>query len=92
MPHGTVTVAARAGLHARPAALLVQAAARQASAVRIGRPGQPPVDAKSILAVLSLAIAGGEEVRVETEGPAADAALAELIALLQVDPDAAALA
>lgn len=89
MSHATVTVAARAGLHARPAALFVQTAARQAGTVRIGRPGQDPVDAKSILAVLSLAVGHGEQVRVETDGPAADRALEELLALLRADPDAA---
>ncbi|MGP3915925.1 HPr family phosphocarrier protein [Nonomuraea sp. 10N515B] len=82
-----MTIAARAGLHARPAALLVQAAARQPGAVRIGRPGQRQVDAKSILSVLSLAIACGEEVLVETDGPSADEALTELLAMLKVDPD-----
>lgn len=57
--------------------------------MRIGRPGQPQVDAKSILAVLGLAIACGEEVQVETDGPDADQALTELLAMLRVDPDAA---
>ncbi|GAA4705465.1 hypothetical protein Prum_008580 [Phytohabitans rumicis] len=89
MPQGTVNVAARAGLHARPAALLVQAAARMPGTVRIGRVGQAQVDAKSILAVLGLAIACGEQVQVQTDGPAAEQALAELLAMLKTDPDAA---
>lgn len=88
MPQETVTVAARAGLHARPAALFVQAAARHQGEVRIGRPGHPQVDGKSILAVLGLAIGHGEQVQVNTEGAAAERSLAELVALLRVDPDA----
>lgn len=88
MPQGVVTVVARAGLHARPAAMLVKAANRQSGTVRIGRPGQEQVDAKSILSVLSLAVSCGEQVVVQTEGPSADEALTELLAMLAVDPDA----
>lgn len=87
MASATVRVVAAAGLHARPAAMLVQVAARQSGGVRIGRPGQEPADAKSILAVLSLAVSCGEEVVVETDGPAAEVALREMLEVLRVDPD-----
>ena len=56
------------GLHARPAALFVQAAAAAGVAVTVGRPGGEPVDARSILAVLSLDVRGGEQVVLSTEG------------------------
>jgi phosphocarrier protein len=67
--------------------MLVKAANRQPGTVRIGRPGQEQVDAKSILSVLSLAVTCGEQVMVQTEGPSADEALTELLAMLAVDPD-----
>src|SRR3954453_13308904 len=55
-------VGSRVGLHARPASVFVQAAARQKARVTIGKPGGQPVNARSILSVLSLDVHGGEEV------------------------------
>lgn len=83
-----VTVAARVGLHARPAARFVQAAARQPVPVTIGRPDGAPVDAASILQVMTLAVGGGEAVVLRAEGVGAEAALDELAALLGTDLDA----
>jgi phosphocarrier protein len=62
MPEIRVKIASPVGLHARPASLFVKAAARHSGAVTIGRPGAEPVDARSMLSVLSLAIGHGEEV------------------------------
>jgi phosphocarrier protein len=70
--------------------MLVQAAARQPVPVLIGRPGATGVPASSILAVMSLGVAGGEEVELSAEGDGAEAALAELSALLVQDLDTAA--
>ena len=44
MPSRTATIAAESGLHARPAAMFVQAATKSGLAVTIGRPGEEPVD------------------------------------------------
>jgi phosphocarrier protein HPr len=82
-----VTIGSAVGLHARPARLLVQAAARQAVRVQIGRPGTPGVDASSILAVMSLGVAGGEEVELTADGDGADTAIGELAELLAQDLD-----
>ncbi|TCO55232.1 HPr family phosphocarrier protein [Actinocrispum wychmicini] len=82
-----VKIGSAVGLHARPAGLLVQAAARQPVQVLIGRPGTTGVPASSILAVMSLGVAGGEEVELTAEGEGADQALAELTALLAQDHD-----
>jgi len=81
----TVIVASRVGLHARPAMLFTQAVAASGAAVTIGRPGQPGVDAASILFVMSLGIGGGEEVVLESSD---EAALDGLVALLATDLDA----
>jgi phosphocarrier protein len=62
MPQRTVVVGSKVGLHARPAALFVKAAAAQPVAVTIAKPGGGPVPANSILSVLTLDAKGGEEV------------------------------
>lgn len=82
MPEIRVKIASPVGLHARPASVFVKAAAKHNGSVTIGRPGTTPVDARSMLSVLSLAIGHGEEVVLRTEGENADAALAELSQLL----------
>jgi phosphocarrier protein HPr len=87
MPQRTVTVASRHGLHARPAALFVKAAADQAVAVRIGLPGGRAADARSILAVLALNVGPGAQVVLEADGDGADQALDTLAALLAQDSD-----
>ncbi|SEG91216.1 Phosphocarrier protein HPr [Thermomonospora echinospora] len=90
MPQRTVTVAAAQGLHARPAKIFVEAAARQPVKVLIGVPGRPPVLAASLLAVLTLGAAHGTEVTLQADGDdgQAERALDELAALLARDLDA----
>ena len=83
-----VMVGSKVGLHARPAALFVQAAARQPVKVTITKDGKSPVDARSILAVLSLDVRGGEEVVLAADGEQADAALDELATVVATDHDA----
>jgi phosphocarrier protein HPr len=82
-----VKIGSAVGLHARPAGLLVQAAAKQPVQVLIGRPGTQGVPASSILAVMSLGVAGGEEVELTAEGEGAEAAVEELAALLAQELD-----
>jgi phosphocarrier protein HPr len=88
MPERRVVVGSKVGLHARPAALFVQAAARQPVRVTIAKDGKPPVDAKSILAVLGMDVRGGEEVILAAEGEGAEAALDDLAAVVAADHDA----
>jgi phosphocarrier protein HPr len=88
MSQRTVTIASSVGLHARPAALFVQAATATGLPVQIGRTGQSPVDARSILGVMSLGAKHGEEVVLTADGDGADTALDELVALLSRDLDA----
>lgn len=82
-----VKIGSAVGLHARPAGLLVQAAAKQPVQVLIGRPGSEGVPASSILAVMSLGVAGGEEVELTAEGEGAEAAVEALAALLAEELD-----
>jgi phosphocarrier protein HPr len=90
MPEKTVTVGSSVGLHARPAALFVQAAARQPVKVKIAKPDGDPVDARSILLVLGLDARGGEEVILSAEGEGAEQALDELAAVVATNHDAEA--
>jgi phosphocarrier protein HPr len=88
MPTRTVVVGSATGLHARPAALFVAAAAAQPVAVTIRTGEKKPVPARSILAVLSLGAKCGAEVVLEADGDGADGALDELAALIARDLDA----
>ncbi|MDX3111479.1 HPr family phosphocarrier protein [Nonomuraea angiospora] len=87
MAQRTVIVASASGLHARPAKLFVQAAARLGVPVTV-RLGEKAVPAKSMLGVLSLGAVRGTEVTLEADGPGADEALDSLVALLSRDLDA----
>ena len=89
MTERRVTIGSRVGLHARPAALFVQAAAAQPVKVRIANAAGKSVDATSMLGVLSLGVHGGEEVVLTAEGDGANEALGVLSALLAQDHDEA---
>jgi phosphocarrier protein len=88
MSQRTVTIASSVGLHARPAALFVEQASESGLDVEIGRPGEDPVDATSILGVMALGARHGEEVVLTAEGENADAVLDGLVDLLSRDLDA----
>jgi phosphocarrier protein HPr len=85
----SVVIGSRIGLHARPAALFVQAAAAAAVPVFIAKQGGEPVSARSILSVLALDARGGEEVLLTADGAGSDDVLDQLVALLATDHDAA---
>jgi phosphocarrier protein len=90
VPERTVTIASRVGLHARPAAIFVKAASEQpvkVSIVKVGS-GADPVDASSILGIMTLGAEFGDEVLLSAEGEGADEALQALAALLETDLDA----
>jgi len=88
MASRTTTITSRVGLHARPAALLAQAATASGHAVSITVKGRS-ADAKSLLSVLGLAAAHGDEVVVEVTGPDDERVAGEIAALLETDHDAA---
>ncbi|WP_207456817.1 HPr family phosphocarrier protein [Herbiconiux sp. SYSU D00978] len=87
MAERTVTVASSVGLHARPASLFSQAAAKTGVPVTLTSAAGKSVNAASILGVLSLGIGHGEEVTLSAEGDGADAALDSLVELLNTDLD-----
>lgn len=82
MTQRTVRVVNRAGLHTRPAAMLVKLAATFASDVHLVKDGFH-INAKSIIGVMTLAAEHGSELQLETDGAdeqAAADALTELFA------------
>ncbi|WP_430591588.1 HPr family phosphocarrier protein [Humidisolicoccus flavus] len=85
MAERTVTVASAQGLHARPASLFTQAAAKVGVPVTITK-GEKTVNAASILSVISLGVAQGDEVTIAADGE--DSVLDELVQLIETDHDA----
>lgn len=85
MAEATFKVNHEAGLHARPAALFVQTAAKFSSTIKVRNltAGGEFVDAKSIIMVLTLGVIKGHEVVIQTEGADADEAMAALRALIE---------
>jgi phosphotransferase system HPr (HPr) family protein len=75
-----VVVRNPSGLHARPAALFVRTCGQFGSKITVANPAadKGPVDAKSILSVLTLGVSSGTEIEVSAEGDDAEAALAAI--------------
>ena len=73
-----LTVIDPAGLHARPAAKVVQVASRFQSRIVL-RSGERLVDVKSLIALLGLTIRPLTEITLTADGPDADDALAALV-------------
>jgi len=84
MPAISLTVNHPAGLHARPAAEFVKTAAKFPCAITVRNvtDDKPPVNAKSILSVLTLGVNQGYEIEVTTEGEQAQEALQAIADLI----------
>jgi phosphotransferase system HPr (HPr) family protein len=77
-----VTLRNASGLHARPAKIFARAAAAHAADVSVEKDGRR-VNAKSVLSLLTLDCHQGDEILIGVEGDDAEAALAELVALVE---------
>ena len=88
MPTRDVVVGSRIGLHGRPAKIGGETAQAQSVTIRIGKGEKPPVDARSIIAVLSLGAHGGDTVTISADGDGADEALSALAEILEKDLEA----
>lgn len=77
----------KVGLHARPAALFVQTAARFKSKIKVRNTtrGTSFMDAKSILSVMGLGVAQGHEIEVTAEGEDEQTALETIAQLIESD-------
>ena len=81
MTEATLTIENKTGIHARPASVFVQTAAKFKSKVQVQAKGKT-ADAKSILMLMSLGLSKGTEITISADGPdeaEAVAALKELI-------------
>ncbi|WP_306362127.1 HPr family phosphocarrier protein [Nocardia sp. CC227C] len=87
MINRTAVVASKSGLHARPAALFVKAAAESAVPVMISVDGKAPVAAASMLQVMTLGVKQGDTVVLSAED-GAETSLDKLVELLETDLDA----
>ena len=85
MPSKTVTVGSSVGLHARPAAIISEAAGELDAEVTLAVPGEEPVAASSSLLIMTLGAACGDQVEVASED---QAALDAIAALVEKDLDA----
>lgn len=65
------------GLHARPAGLLVKALSQFKSTIEVEYRGTKK-NAKSIMSLMSLGIAGGDEIKVLAQGEDAEAAMSAI--------------
>jgi phosphotransferase system HPr (HPr) family protein len=77
-----VTILNETGLHARPASIFVNTAAKFKSDLLIQK-GEKQVNAKSILGVLSLGISKGTEITISAQGPDEEEAVSKLTELIQ---------
>ena len=89
MAIATTTSGSRVGLHARPAALFARAAADLPVDVTIALGDGEPVDASSMLSVMTLGAAFGDSVTLRADGDGADAAVGSLAELLASELDEA---
>ncbi len=80
MAERSVQIVNKHGLHARPAAEMVKAAARYQSDITISR-DDLEVNGKSIMGVMMLAAEYGASITLKADGPDADEAI-EALALL----------
>jgi phosphocarrier protein len=77
-----VTIQNRAGIHARPAALLVQATKDFKCTVFFEK-GNDRINAKSIMGVITLGAAYGTEIKITAEGDDEEAAVNALVRLFE---------
>ena len=79
----TLTIENTLGLHARPAALFVQTANKYPDCeVKVSKDGNI-VNGKSIMGLMMLAAAQGNQITIEASGKDADKALEELVQLVK---------
>jgi phosphocarrier protein len=80
MVEQTVTIQNRAGIHARPSAMLVQTAKDFLSNIYLEK-GNDRINGKSIMGILTLGASYGTELRVIAEGEDEQAALEAMVNL-----------
>lgn len=80
-----VVITNPSGLHARPAALFTRAAGRFGARITVENldRGSGPVDAKSILLLLTAGVSHGHRIRITADGPDETEAIETLLEMLR---------
>jgi len=78
----TVKVTNRAGIHARPSALLVQTTKNFSSNIYMQK-GQDRINAKSIMGIITLGAAYGTELKIIADGEDEEAAVETIVKLFE---------
>jgi len=86
MTEQVVTVSNRAGIHARPAAVLVQAVKDFKASIYFER-GKDRINAKSIMGILTLAAAYKSDIRIIADGEDEKQAVEIIVRLFQSNFD-----
>jgi len=82
MTEKVVTVKNRAGIHARPSAILVQTTKNYKSNIYIEK-NSDRINAKSIMGIITLGAAYGTELKIIAEGEDEEAAVEALVKLFE---------
>ena len=82
MSERDIQITNKLGLHARASAKLTQTAVQFQSEVWLTRNGRR-INGKSIMGVMMLAASRGTQIRIETIGPDAEAAMHALVELIE---------
>jgi phosphocarrier protein len=82
MTEKTITVSNRAGIHARPAALVVQLTKDFKCSVYLEK-GNDRINAKSIMGVITLGAAYRTEIKIIADGEGEEAAVEALVRLFE---------
>jgi phosphocarrier protein len=82
MMEKVITIANRAGIHARPAALLVQTTKNFKSSIFFEK-GSNRINAKSIMGIITLGASYGTDIKIVTEGEDEQAAMETLVKLFE---------
>jgi phosphocarrier protein HPr len=77
-----VTIKNRAGIHARPAALIVKVASKFSSQIFIVK-GSEKINAKSIMGIITLGAGYNTPITITAEGEDQDAALEAMVDLVE---------
>jgi phosphocarrier protein len=82
MTEKTVVISNRAGIHARPAAVLVQAVKDFKCSIHLEK-GNDKINAKSIMGILTLAAVYGTEIKISAEGEDEEQAVETIVNLFE---------
>ncbi len=77
-----ISILNRAGIHARPAALIVQKASEFESSILMEKDGNQ-INAKSIMGIITLGAIHKSVIKIRTEGSDEDEAMAAIVSLFE---------